>query len=306
MCFLLLSLFILLNGEFAQCTYQLKYTIQVYKDGSAFWSIEQIGVGIRVEWYKFIENVSRLLKACESKTNRSMSVDNNTFSISVRYSGSYRVIKYAFLWNGFGYVNGSRIEIGDVFLIENFFGYLYGDGLIYIKYPSEYMIEEVYPPPNEQYASPPTLQWYGIEDFETGQPTIKMEEKSGPPGVFGFLAKHAMLIAGLLMFLSGGLIGFYYFRLKKKPIDEEIPSKKFPGSSKPFLMIDDEEKVLNLLKAAGGSLYQSTIAERCRFSRAKVSKLLALMEKEGKIRRQKKGREKIVTIVENNEEESHT
>ena len=80
MCFLLLSLFILLNGEFAQCTYQLKYTIQVYKDGSAFWSIEQIGVDIRVEWYKFIENVSRLLKACESKTNRSMSVDDNTFS----------------------------------------------------------------------------------------------------------------------------------------------------------------------------------------------------------------------------------
>ena len=62
-------------------------------------------------------------------------------------------------------------------------------------------------------------------------------------------------------------------------------------------MEDDEEKVVNLLKAAGGSLYQSAIADQCGFSRSKASKLLALMERKRKIRREKKGREKLVTLI---------
>ncbi len=61
---------------------------------------------------------------------------------------------------------------------------------------------------------------------------------------------------------------------------------------------DDEEKVVNLLRAAGGSMYQSTIADHCEFSRSKTSKLLTTMENKRKIRREKKGREKVVTLIE--------
>ena len=63
-------------------------------------------------------------------------------------------------------------------------------------------------------------------------------------------------------------------------------------------IIDDEEKIISALKSAGGRLYQSTLADRCGFSRSKISKLLKEMEKKGKVRREEKGRGKIVILIE--------
>jgi len=61
---------------------------------------------------------------------------------------------------------------------------------------------------------------------------------------------------------------------------------------------DDEDNVVTLLKAAGGRLYQSTITKKCGFSKSKTSELLTSMENKGIVRRQKKGREKLVTLIE--------
>ncbi len=58
----------------------------------------------------------------------------------------------------------------------------------------------------------------------------------------------------------------------------------------------DEEEVLNILKKEGGETYQSRIKEETGFSAAKTSELLSKMEKEGKINRERKGREKIVKL----------
>lgn len=62
-------------------------------------------------------------------------------------------------------------------------------------------------------------------------------------------------------------------------------------------MEDDEEKVVKLLKAAGGQLYQSQISKHFGFSTSKTSELLGAMEKKGLIKRKTRGREKIVTLV---------
>ena len=43
---------------------------------------------------------------------------------------------------------------------------------------------------------------------------------------------------------------------------------------------------------------QSAIAEQCRFSKAKTSQLLAVLEQKKVITRYKKGRDKIVTLNE--------
>lgn len=63
-------------------------------------------------------------------------------------------------------------------------------------------------------------------------------------------------------------------------------------------IIDDEEKIVAVLKSAGGRLYQSALADRCGFSRSKISKLLREMERKGKVKRKEKGREKIVILNE--------
>jgi uncharacterized membrane protein len=50
-------------------------------------------------------------------------------------------------------------------------------------------------------------------------------------------------------------------------------------------------------------MHQSKIAEKCGFSRAKASKLLKVMENKAVIKREQKGREKMVTLIKEAESE---
>lgn len=70
-----------------------------------------------------------------------------------------------------------------------------------------------------------------------------------------------------------------------------------PSSISQFGILDDEEKIIRLLKSAGGRLLQSNIAKQLKFSKSKTSNLLKMMEVEGKIRRERKGRDKIVILI---------
>jgi len=283
--------------------YQLEYRIEVYIDGSATWIIEHIFLKGQDEALfrqlsdptyfsdTFVKNIKSLVNATKEKTQRmNMTLENFVMTISV--SGSYSIVKYQFRWRGFAEIENTRIKIGDVFEVENFFTYLYGDGAVYIKYPTEYIVESVSPTPHEQDYSIPMLEWYGIEDFGIEEPKIVIKEKSAASEFLDIISKNVILIIGLLALIGVGSVGLYHFKLRKKEMGPKMPE---------FLRIlgmeDDEEKVVNLLKAAGGSLYQSAIADRCGFSRSKASKLLALMERKGKIRREKKGREKLVTLI---------
>jgi len=60
----------------------------------------------------------------------------------------------------------------------------------------------------------------------------------------------------------------------------------------------EEDKVLRFLRSNAGGVYQTAITEQCRFSKAKTSQLLSALERDGKVRRVKKGRDKIVNIIE--------
>ena len=68
--------------------------------------------------------------------------------------------------------------------------------------------------------------------------------------------------------------------------------------AEPVELETEEGKILKLLKSSGGSMRQSAIVDQCRFSKAKTSQLLAVLEKNGNITRYKKGRDKIVNLTE--------
>jgi uncharacterized membrane protein len=167
----------------------------------------------------------------------------------------------------------------------------------------EYVIESVSPSPHEQDPTAPMLVWYGIEDFKIGEPKIVLREKSSASGLLEIISQNWILIIILTaLLISGGSVGFYYFRHQKLTLRRPIE----PGSSKvqvPLEVEDAEQKIVNLLRAAGGSMHQSKIAEKCGFSRAKVSKLLKVMENKAVIKREQKGREKIVTLIKEVESE---
>ncbi len=153
------------------------------------------------------------------------------------------------------------------------------------------MIKSVSPRPNEK--SGQTLTWYGIRDFETGEPRIVLKEKAAS-GFLEIAKENALTIVSLIALVGVSSISVYYFRLRKK----EAVVAKPPMPPSVLGIEDDEEKVVNLLRAAGESMYQSAIADHCNFSRSKTSKLLTAMETKGKIKREKRGRERVVTLIE--------
>ena len=271
----------------------IQYTIQASADGSASWIIEQTGTDIRVSpdvLTQLQNNLTALIQAAENVTHRQMSA--RAISITSTVSGSYVVVDYRFLWSNFSTVEGSEIRIGDVFKVSDFFLRLYGDGKIYLTYPEEYAVETVTPPPYNQDASHQTLEWLGTVNLVQSVPTIILKEK--PVGFFEILKQNSVAIASLVAVFAGSSVGVYLFRRRNRKGNVHVSR---PETASPMTE-SDEEKIVRLLRASGGTLHQTAIVEQTKFSKAKTSQLLTILEKKGTVHREKKGRDKIVTIVE--------
>lgn len=301
--FLQMVLISFLYCRSVQASIQLEYTIEIRTDGSAIWTVKQKGTEISnplTAYDTFVKNVTLLVSVAEKETQRNMSVEY--MPMTFRALDSYKIVTYEFHWMGFADVKAGRIIIGDVFNIANFFSYLYGNGEVRIVYPEGYIVESISPSPHEWETSIQRLEWFSTEAFKIGEPKIILVRQSIFSVFIDVISKNVILIFGLLALISSGSISLYYFKFKRNKMRKGTgqQASKFSGISE---IADDEEKVINLLKTAGGNLYQSTITDRCGFSRSKTSKLLKEMEKKGRIKRKEKGREKIVTLLEDNGEE---
>lgn len=274
-----------------------EYIIEVHVDGSATWTIEHSFLleteqdEILFSQYSnltyfshFQRSVEEVLNLARNVTGReNMNVEN--FEMVINVFDSYKIVKYKFDWVEFAESDGALIKIGDVFQVDGLF--LLGDGRLSIVYPSGYLVKTVHPKPN--IFAGQTLTWYAVTDVETAELNVVFEGETG--SVVDALMKNAYLIIGLITFFGGvsaSLLFFFKFRKKKKEV-----------TYGPFVIPkieSDEERVIAVLRDAGGYTYQSTIADKCGFSRSKISKLLRVMEENGIIRRHKKGREKVVML----------
>ncbi len=98
------------------------------------------------------------------------------------------------------------------------------------------------------------------------------------------------------------LVSLFLAKFRKRQRKEASPNA---NSDVPLALIEtDEAKVVKLINAQGGSVFQSDIAEQLKFSKAKTSQLLTTLEKKGVVRRYKKGRDKIVTLTEQSRSDS--
>ncbi len=284
------------------------YTIEVHMGDSATWIIERRfllktdeDVTIFEQYMLEFENQSavyleefrnktyELVTRASNITGRTMSAENFDISVYVleTITDSYGVIKYQFDWIRFANIEDKRITIGDVF--EGGF-YLYEGDTLVIKYPSGYVVVDVRPKPDGE--SDQMLMWYGRRNFMWGEPNVSLEERT--LSVIDILQEYTLVIVGLigLAAIASACIWFFKFRKKRKvDVHGRLPRVTLE-------IEDDEDKVVKLLKAASGRLYQSTITKKCGFSKSKTSELLTSMENKGIVRRQKKGREKLVTLIE--------
>jgi len=295
-----LTLFLLVPCGIVYGQSSTEYTIQVQNDGSAAWTITQTGTQIQSSIDTLIQlrnRVVSLVEAAQNMTQRAMAADENEFSLSSNFSGSYVTVEYRFYWQNFSRIENTSIIVGDLFQVKNFFDQLYGDGQIYLRYPPEYVVQQASPTPYKRDDSLHTLMWLGTTDFVEGQSTIILKEQPPASGFMDAIGQNVLIIASLIVLAVGSSMTVYMFkRRKRKRTREALTSEQsaFPEIE------SDEDKIVNLLKSSTKGLYQSAIAEQFRFSRAKTSQLLTALENKGVVKRQKKGREKIVVLIQQN------
>jgi uncharacterized membrane protein len=273
----------------AQAQTYTQYKVQLGSDGSAAWTITQVsGINGTVDtWAGFQEKITALVNEAASQTDRPMAIDNNSLQMSTVFTSSYsKTTEYTFTWLNFSIKENGRLVAGDVFGVPGFFDKLYGDGELQINYPANYTLESVTPTPDQKDASTQTLEWLGTQFFVTEKPSIVLiasanSEQQPSYVLIASVAAVAVIAAVVASWL------FFTNRRQK-------------GTVKAILTLPEteEEKVLRVLRSNGGSAYQSAITEQCRFSKAKTSQLLTALERKGIVRRYKKGRDKIVNLIE--------
>lgn len=313
---LFLILFFFLSGT-SFCESELEwiivYEIEIDENGSARWIIERKTL-LETEYdeatfnyyssldyhYELSSNISELVKKARLKTGRwNMTYEPLTTTSSVFRSATvtYGVVTYQYDWLEFTNLvpDQERIEIGDVF-VDGFF--LFGNGELAMEYPLGYVVADSFPIPDETRESDRTIIWCELESFSVEEPRIVLRKK----GFMDVLNEYMLLVVGVVVVGGAGFSGFWLLRRRKKGETEPIVQ-----APRPDLEIeDDEDRVIRLLKASHGSLFQSTITDQFGFSKTKTSLLLTAMEKKGIVKRQKKGREKLVTLIEKPNSEPET
>jgi len=271
------------------------YLIATHADGSASWIIEQRILGLsNVSRYtskeylqEFIKNASDLVDNAwlALPISREMEANNFKVTATVSYtsSGSSGTIKHQFDWIGFAKTESERLVIGDVF-VEGFF--FLGNGSLVLEYPREYHVIKVSPTPDELMEDSQMITWHSIENFDLTQANVVLERET--PSTSNFVQEYPAVFFGSIALAGLSSVGLGYILLRNR--------RKRASSPLSLRIEDEEEKVVALLKAAKGPVYQSTITKQLGFSRSKTSKLLASMESKGIVIRQKKGRDKIVVL----------
>lgn len=293
--FLIVSLTTFIYIDHAKIQGQVEYNITLYKDGSALWKITQI-LDINAtsdNLWSFQKRILLLVNSAQNVTDRKMVVDLNRISITLHFSPetSTKKVEYQFYWINFSQFLDGKIIVGDVFNIDQFFNMLYGDGSLYVKYPSSYEVKEALPKPDELITSLQTLKWISAQTFCKGQPKIilvKLELIEPSVNISQIITYSILTVA--ITFASL----FAYLKIKSKRQKMNVEGGKALKLSE---IESDEEKVLKILRNSGGKMLQSSMVEQCGFSKAKTSQLLTVLEKKGVIKRLKRGRSKIVILI---------
>ncbi len=296
--FVLCILFLLLTPMCnAQGQNPTQYTVRIQTDGSATWTITQVSDinGTIDTWDGFQQKVFTIIDASISQTQREMDVylDSLQMNTIISWETQSKITEYVFTWQNFSITQNGKMAFGDVFSVNGFFSYLYGDGVLQITYPSTYAIQSVSPAPNEHDDSTQTIKWLGSQYFINGNPNIILTNNPQTGNNNGRPQSLTVAIVVTLTIVFS-LVGFYFVRRRKRHNRESNVTTNF-GAPK---VESEEEKILKVIQSSGGSAFQSAITEKCRFSKAKTSQLLTALEKKGVVRRYKKGRDKIVTLTE--------
>jgi uncharacterized membrane protein len=286
-----LTILLILPAQALATSDHIEYNITLNPDGSATWKIIQAtDTNTAVDTLEqFQQKILNTINTARNNTARQMELDFSSLEMKtdMHWETSSQTIEYIFRWENFSTSTEGKIVFGDVFS-GNFFATFYGNGELYVTYPTQYSLNTASPRPDEANNTTQTLHWYRTQDFPATQPNITLTKNAANNN----LSLSALAIASTAT-AAMAVAAFLLFNRRKHQKQNAVkPVTPAPWMEKQ----NSQEKILQLLKSSGGSITQSEICSTLRFSRAKTSLLLAEMEKTNQVRRDKKGKTKIVHI----------
>lgn len=294
--------------------------VAVAEDGSAEWTVryriaietenetaafEALQADIRENESAFIDRFESRMRstvaAAENATGREMGASGFAISTSQQPVSQSGFVTYSFTWSGFAAVEGDTIHIGDA--ISGLF--LDSQTSLTVTWPTDYALNEVAPPPDEQ--GQRSVSWEGRLSFTNEEPRVVV----GPPS--GFLETWVPMIVGggLLVLLVGGAVVWY--RRREAPVgplgggdvgggtvadDAASRDGEDSGEAPPAELLSNEERVIQLLEANGGRMKQQAVVAELDWTEAKTSQVVNGMQDDGEIDVFRIGRENVLRLPE--------
>jgi uncharacterized membrane protein len=274
------------------------YKIKINTDGSVVWIVTQVQDinGTIDTWEAFQQKIVDIISSASNTTGRSMYLDLNSVQMgsTISQETQSKNTEYTFVWMNFSIPKNGELSLGDVFVLPGFFSRLYGEGTLELLFPSM-SIKSVSPAPNLRDDASKTLEWLRTQDFIVGKPNIVFDttealETPDQGSTGSSFAQYEFVVFGLVTTCAALIAAFFFYRYRKNS-SETVPLRIQPQ------LETEEEKVIRVIVNNGGTISQSSINDQCKFSKAKTSQLLTALEKKDVVRRYKKGRDKIVTLV---------
>ena len=271
----------------------IEYTININDNGSAFWQIIQVTdletQSISVD--ELEQKLGALIVSAKSISQRDMYLDPTSIEVDTQlnWETSSKTVVYQFLWENLSQIEHDQIIVGDVFDANTFIN-LFGEGELFLTYPSNYTAIITNSAVSEINNESRTLHWYRTQDF-TKKPHIEL--------ILNKEAENTITqttLSGIAIISVGLVVSSWAFFNHRNKLKKALVLRSRNGTLQ--MPVDSKEEILKLLKSSGGNIKQSEICSKLRYSRTKTSIILAEMEKNNQVRRNKIGKNKIVYMVE--------
>ncbi|MFB6125162.1 MAG: helix-turn-helix transcriptional regulator [Halanaeroarchaeum sp.] len=262
------------------------------------------------------------------RTDRPMAITDVNRSAGVASTNETTVgeLRLQFTWTNFAQVGDDEVSVGQAF-VGGWFGDLGAGQSLVVDPPPGYQVHTAEPAHSIENGS---LRWAGPQTFGPGEPAMSFDPiPQGPTGpTIPFTAPVFLgigVVIGVLLFVAyrRGWVGTVMTDgttdaraeadeasdtereapspaagdAESEPADPEAEAEPDPE------LLSDEERVERLLREEGGRMRQAKIVEETRWSNAKVSQLLSAMAEEGRVEKLRLGRENLISLPEDAEEE---
>jgi uncharacterized membrane protein len=289
----IITLTLLLPGVASSSLEHIEYTININDNGSALWQIIQVTdletQSISVD--ELEQKLDTLIVFARNISQRDMHLDPTSIEVNTQlnWETSSKTVVYQFLWENLSEIRPAQIIVGDVFDANTFIN-LFGEGELFLTFPHNYTALSANSALSEINNESGTLHWYRTQDF-IKKPRIELILNTETENIV-----NQTTLIGLIIISVGLIVSSLAFLNHRKKLKTTVSLQPRNGPS--LVPVDSKEEILKLLKVSGGNIKQSEICNKLRYSRAKTSIILAEMEKNNQIRRNKIGKNKIVYMVE--------